>query len=180
MILYQSLAAFYAGDLNESLNRFQDAVKMWDGNGIADSSFRDPSDPQYLRYATYKLALLLYVSQKLNQTLPFSNQINQTIWNMQAYNGGIITNYLSTNIPLGVVNTETTALVVLADPAQTNQTTQTTTTTSSLMAPTWLVTISTYLETLIALAVILVILNLTLLVTLIRRRTRQASQPKAV
>ena len=169
MILYQSLAAFYAGHLNESLSRFQDVVKMWDGNGIADSSFRNPSDPQYLRYATYKLALLLYVSHKLNESLPFSYQINQTIWSMQAYNGGIITNYMSTNIPIGVVNTETTALVVLADPAPTNQTT---TTTSSFMAPTWLVTISTYLEILIALAVILVILNATVLVSFIRRRTR--------
>jgi hypothetical protein len=169
MILYQSLAAFYAGHLNESLSRFQDVVKMWDGNGIADSPFRNPSDPQYQRYAIYKLALLLYVAQKLNETLPFSNQIAQTIWSMQAYNGGIITNYVDTNIPIGVVNTETTALVVLANPPPINYTT---TTTSSSTPPTWLVTISIYLEMLIALAVILVILNVTVLVCFIRRRTR--------
>jgi len=87
---------------------------------------------------------------------------------MEAYNGGIITNYVDTSIPIGVVNTETTALVVLANPLFA----PITTTTTSSTAPTWLVTISTYLEILIALAVILVILNAMVLVSLIRRRTR--------
>jgi hypothetical protein len=170
MILYQSLATFYAGHLNESLSRFQDVVKMWDGNGIADSPFRNPSDPQYQRYATYKLALLLYVAQKLNETLPFKDQIAQTIWNMQAYNGGIITNYLDPNLPIGVVNSETTALVVLANPP--TQINVTATITSTSIAPTGSFTISTYLEIIIALAVIIVILNATVLASMIRRRVR--------
>jgi len=168
MILYQSLAEFNAGQLNESINRFQDVVKMWDGNGIADSPFRNPSDPQYLRYATYKLALLLYISHKLDESLPFSSQMAQTIWRMQAYNGGIITNYVDTNIPIGMVNTETTALVVLANPLFAPITTATT----SPTAPTWLVTISTYLEILVVLTVVILAVNVSLLIILTRRRTR--------
>jgi hypothetical protein len=61
----------------------------------------------------YGIALLLYVARKLNETLPFSSQMAQRIWSMQAYNGGIITNYVGTNMPLGVVNTYLEMLVVL-------------------------------------------------------------------
>jgi len=172
LILYESLGALVSGNVTEALNRFHDVVNMWDGYGIADASYRNPIDAQYLRYVTYKLALLLIVAGKLNQTgsLPFHNQIVDTIWKMQAYNGGIITNYLGSAIPHGVANTETTALVVLANPLPINQTTSTTTSTS--IAPPWLVTISMSLEVLIALVGALVILNVIVVVSLIRRRPR--------
>jgi hypothetical protein len=158
MILYQSLAAYYLGNSTDARNRFQAVVSMWDGNGIADSPFRNPSDPQYQRYATYKLALLLYVSQKLNETLPFSTQMAQTIWSMQAYNGGIITNYVGTNIPIGVVNTETTALVVLANPLK-----------IPLSPPPH--PEPPYMQILVALVGTVLVLNTLILVSIVRKRS---------
>jgi hypothetical protein len=171
MILYQSIAAFYSGSLTDARNLFQDVVMMWDGHGIADSPYRNPSDPQYQRYATYKLALLLYVAEKLNATnsLPFLNQISDTIWSMQAYNGGIITNYMEPNLPIGVVNTETTALVVLANPPIP---TTTTTTIFTTVVPLWAVTLSEYMAAVVALIAILLVLNVATLAFVIRKRRR--------
>jgi len=162
MILYQSLAELYAGNLNQSISRFREVVAMWDEHGIADSPYTNPDDPQYLRYATYKLALLLYVAQKLNETAKLSiwNQTVDTIWHMQAYNGGIITNYMDSQLPIGVVNAETTALVVLANPRIRE---------NEHMPPTR--SELPYLQILVALVLVVIALNATILIRLLRRQT---------
>ena len=157
-LLYESLSAFHAGNLTNARARFREAVEFWDGRGLADNSFLNPSDTQYLRYTTYKLALLLYVAEKLQEELSFWNQAVETIWRMQTYNGGMVTNYVGQDAPIGGANTETTAIVVLADPTL-RETEKTWPSFSEL----------SYVQVLVGLVSIVLTLNVLVLVRIARR-----------
>jgi hypothetical protein len=158
-LLYESLSAFHDGNLTHALARFREAARFWDGRGLADNSFLNPSDAQYLRYTTYKVALLLYVAEKLQEELQFWNQAVETIWRMQTYNGGTVTNYVGQDAPIGGANTETTAIVVLADPTH-RQTEKTWPSFSEL----------SYVQVLVGLVSIVLALNVLILVRIARRR----------
>lgn len=82
---------------------------MWDGVGI-----RDRVTLAHNHYATYKLALLLIATKAAKVTLPFAMEAERRIWQMQAGNGGITTDYDGQGNPVGTQNAETTALVMLA------------------------------------------------------------------
>jgi hypothetical protein len=170
-LLYESLAAFYDGNLTYARSRFRDAVRLWDGTGLADNSFTNPGDPQYQRYATYKLALLLYVAEKLQEALPFWNQAVETIWRMQAYNGGIITNYGKQTTPIGGANTETTAIALLANPTIRETTTTDRTQTKSPSEP-------PYMQAIVVLVLIALVLDVLILAYLFRRRTGPLANPR--
>ncbi len=85
------------------------AAAMWDGVGI-----RDRATVHLNRYATYKLALLLMAARSVRARLPFAAEVEHRLWQLQAMNGGITTDYDEKGRPIGTQNAETTALTLLA------------------------------------------------------------------
>ena len=91
----------------QALDYFNKAAAMWDGKGIKDAAFEP------FKYATYKLALLLYAERILGQSLSFHDTAESIIWQMQnSTNYGIQTNYDESFTPIGDVNVETTSMVI--------------------------------------------------------------------
>jgi hypothetical protein len=112
LLLYAALSSHWQGKEREALELFNIAKNMWDGVGIHDSAAEAES-----RYATYKLALLLYTSRVLGQKLPFEEELIATILRMQdEETGGIITDYRPNGQPAenADANTETTAITIIA------------------------------------------------------------------
>ncbi len=85
------------------------AAAMWDGIGIVDKATQNLN-----RYATYKLALLLWAAREAKVVLPFMSELERRLWQMQHDNGGITTDYDRKCDPVGTQNAETTAFVLLA------------------------------------------------------------------
>ncbi|GEM_PF-1964411 len=112
LLLYAALSSHWQGKEMEALELFNIAKNMWDGVGIHDSAAEAES-----RYATYKLALLLYTSRVLGQKLPFEEELIATILRMQdEETGGTITDYHPNGQPAenADANTETTAITIIA------------------------------------------------------------------
>jgi len=61
---------------------------------------------------------LLFTSKVLGEELDYERELSAKIWECQHTNGGIITHYLSdgTPDPKADANSETTSLVLLAEP----------------------------------------------------------------
>jgi len=111
LLLYASLSRYNEGNSTGARYYFQKASGMWDGKGLADKEFRQSG-----RYTTFKLALLLYVSKRLGE--PFEAELEEQIWERQhPVLGGFVTHYHPNGTNLGDVNTETTSLVIISDPA---------------------------------------------------------------
>jgi tetratricopeptide (TPR) repeat protein len=109
-LLYASLSYHYQGNDTAALDCFTKAKDMWDGKGIWDVVTR-----AHREYVTYKLALLLYVSKRLNIKLPFEDELMERIWKQQdPSTGGIRTEYLLDGTVKGDTNTETTSIVIIA------------------------------------------------------------------
>jgi hypothetical protein len=66
------------------------------------------------RYATYKLALLLWAAREAKVVLPFASELERRLWQMQHDNGGITTDYDRKGNPVGTQNAETTAFILSA------------------------------------------------------------------
>ena len=112
LLLFASLSYHFQGNDTKAIELFNEAKQMWNFTslGIYDKAAKVDG-----KYATYKLALLLYVSKILEQPLEFEEQLISKMWSLQDPDtGGIITNYYFNGTPCGDVNTETTSLVVLA------------------------------------------------------------------
>jgi len=110
LLLYAALSKHWKGKNDEALTLFTMAKNMWDGVGIKDAAMKE-------KYATYKLALLLYTSRVLGQTLDFENELITTLFKMQDQEtGGIITEYYPNGEPAegADVNTETTSITIIA------------------------------------------------------------------
>jgi hypothetical protein len=82
---------------------------MWDGMGIVDKVTQ-----RLNRYATYKLALLLWAAREAKVVLPFASELERRLWQMQHDNGGITTDYDRKGNPVGTQNAETTAFILSA------------------------------------------------------------------
>lgn len=110
LLLYASLSRYYEGRKDESMDLYNSAVAMWDGVGLNDTATKTEG-----LYATYKLALLLYVTKVLDASLEFQDDIEQRIWAQQKESdGGIKTHYFADGNATGDPNTETTSLALLA------------------------------------------------------------------
>lgn len=86
---------------------------MWDGKGIADKPFSDPSSSTYHEYQTYKLGLLLYTSNVLGIPLDYESELLNRLAFQQAADGGFTTGYRIDLVPQGYTNTETTSIVLI-------------------------------------------------------------------
>jgi len=112
LLLYAALSKHWEGKEEEALELFNLAKNMWDGVGINDKATRADG-----KYATYKLALLLYASKVLSVKLEFEEELIEAIWRMQnGTTGGIITDYYPSGEPVDYAdtNTETTSITVIA------------------------------------------------------------------
>jgi len=109
-LLYMALSYHWQDNDTAAMQYFENATKMWDGTGINDTATKNDKI-----YATYKLALLLYVSEVLGRRLPFEYGLVMRIWSLQRESdGGIITNYFANGTSYGDANTETTSIVIIA------------------------------------------------------------------
>ena len=109
LLIYAALSENNRGNLALGLEYFDRAVKMWNGAGLFDLPTRLDGF-----YTTHKLALLLYASKVLNQTLPFRDALEDRIWQFQRDDGGIRSHYLGNLTSTREANTETASLVLLA------------------------------------------------------------------
>ena len=115
-LCYQALFEVFHGRLSQASNYLNQAVKLWDGRGLADRVYR-----QHGYYETYKLAVLYYTAKVLGrlESLSFREKLLTIIFRLQADNGGFYTRYIWGNegpkpLPGATTNSETTSLVIIA------------------------------------------------------------------
>ena len=109
-LLYMALSCFWQGNETGANLYFKNATATWDGTGISDNATKVDGT-----YATYKLALLLYMSKVLGRKLPFECELVKRMCTLQRESdGGIITNYYANGTREGDANTETTSIVIIA------------------------------------------------------------------
>ena len=92
----------------EARRHFDAAAAFWDGAG-----FKDRAAEHNGVYATYKLALYLIASDRLQVPAPHGEEVIRRLMSMQSPEGGWITDYKDGK-PVGLANVETTCLSLLA------------------------------------------------------------------
>lgn len=108
LLLFAS-CALAKSDREQSIVHFRAALQLWDGRG-----FRDRAVEHLGRYATFKLALASVAAQRLGRTAELPETLLEHLLNLQAKDGGWVTDYNSVADPVGKTNVETTSLAVLA------------------------------------------------------------------
>jgi hypothetical protein len=109
LLCYGALSAYNSGDYTLANYYFNQALQMWNGAGLWDSPTQQDGF-----YSVYKLALLMYTADKLNQTIPYRAQLEARIWQFQREDGGIRAFYLGNMTSNREANSETAGLVLLA------------------------------------------------------------------
>jgi hypothetical protein len=93
---------------SQALRDYEIGQKMYDGFGLKDLPYNQTG-----QYQTFKLALYVYASEALNQSV--NQSALSTLIRMQAPNGGFYTGYGPNYSTMGTsTNAETTSLAVLA------------------------------------------------------------------
>lgn len=109
LLCYGALSAYNTGDYALADYYFNQALQMWNGAGLWDW----PTEQDGF-YSIYKLALLMYAADKLNQTIPYRPELEARIWQFQREDGGIRAFYLGNMTSNREANSETAGLVLLA------------------------------------------------------------------
>jgi hypothetical protein len=107
LALYAALYHHNLGHTIKSRLLYNDAIKKFDGLGFADKA--QVADEHY---ATYKLALTVYVANLLQE--PVNEQILRALLDKQLSSGGFSALYNEAGQPVNDSNTETTAYALLA------------------------------------------------------------------
>lgn len=116
LLAFRGLSLINEENSSAAKTCYDKMMNMWDGYGFADA----PYNKTHI-YSTYKLALAIILRKSLNLKQPSEeNQMNNTIAICQKSDGGVITDYNKELEPVGLANTETTALVIIADPKISN------------------------------------------------------------
>lgn len=105
LALYGAFEAWNRGDADEAHRRYAEAMMLFDGIGFDDAA----TDTHY---ATYKLALALFVGKRLNETA--RPDLLAALLAKQDETGGFVTLYNRQGAPEGDANTETTSYALLA------------------------------------------------------------------
>lgn len=91
-------------------------MNFWDGYGFADAPFTDPNASEHGSYQTYKVALAIILRERLELPKPpVESTMEDILAACQQSDGGIATGYNKSLSTVGQENTETTALVVIAN-----------------------------------------------------------------
>jgi len=113
ILLYAALGFYnqpaHVRQLDKALYYFGRARDMWNEAGLYDRPARLDG-----YYTTHKLALLLFCSLVLNETLPFRSTLDDRIWRFQRGDGGIRSHYRGNLTSDREANTETASLVLIA------------------------------------------------------------------
>jgi hypothetical protein len=109
LLIYGALSAHNASNDPLAVYYFNRALDLWNEAGLWDSATRIDGF-----YATYKLALLMYAADVLNQAIPFRDELEARIWQFQREDGGIRSLYLDNLTSDSGANSETAGLVLLA------------------------------------------------------------------
>jgi hypothetical protein len=115
LLAFRGLSLIKEGDSSAAKTCYDKMMNMSDGYGFADTAFEKDETKTY---QTYKLALSMILGKALGLLNPvIENNMTEIIKICQQENGGIITGYYQ-NLQTGghLANTETTALVIIADP----------------------------------------------------------------
>jgi hypothetical protein len=134
LLAFRGLSLIKEGDSSAAKTCYDKMMNMSDGYGFADTAFEKDETKTY---QTYKLALSMILRKALGLPKPaIENNMTEIIKICQQENGGIITGYYQ-NLQTGghLANTETTALVIIADP-KISTTSSTPTPTSPTPTPT--------------------------------------------
>ncbi len=110
LALYAALDAHNEEDDEEAVRRYRQALQMFDGVGFADKAYKSKDGHGF--YATYKLALALFVAAAIGE--PPDKTILDALLSKQAPSGGFTTLYDDAGTPQGDTNTETTSHALLA------------------------------------------------------------------
>ena len=102
-----ALNYYNQGKTSEAIEIFQNTLAQFDGIGFKDKAFNN-------QYETYKIALAIYSAHKMDIELINEVDLLNILLSMQSENGGFYTHYLDRTHPVGDMNTETTALSLLA------------------------------------------------------------------
>lgn len=113
-LLYGALHAHQQNRKEDALQFYEAALHQFDGTGFDDLAARGgDKDGPIVHYATYKLALALYVGVSLGQ--PLRTDILEALLQKQAPAGGFYTLYTPDGTRTSDdINTETTAYALLA------------------------------------------------------------------
>ncbi|PIU58596.1 hypothetical protein COS86_08630 [Candidatus Bathyarchaeota archaeon CG07_land_8_20_14_0_80_47_9] len=110
LLLYAALSYHWQGNDSDALGYYSNATKMWNETGIG---LQDKAADE--TYNTYKLALLLYTSKVLGESLAFESELVDRIFSQQRESdGGLVTNYFANGTLDGDANTETTSISIIA------------------------------------------------------------------
>jgi hypothetical protein len=110
LLAFRGLSLIKEGDSSAAKTCYDKMMNMSDGHGFADAAYNKTHI-----YSTYKLALAIKLRKALDLPKPtVENQMADIIQTCQKTDGGVITDYNKELEPIGLANTETTALVIIA------------------------------------------------------------------
>jgi hypothetical protein len=110
-LAWMGLSFLIKDNYSEALTFYNQMMSMWNGTGFHDARY---GELKY--YETFKLGLAIYFRKALNLTKPSAEtEMEQIIEKCQKDDGGICVNYNDSLDTWGNPNTETTALVGLAN-----------------------------------------------------------------
>jgi hypothetical protein len=90
-------------------NYFFRALDMWNGIGLFDKPTRLDGF-----YSTYKLALLLYTSRLIEESISYRWDLERILWSFQREDGGVRSHYLGDLTSEREANSETASLILIA------------------------------------------------------------------
>jgi len=109
LLCYASISERNTGHKEMAKNYFFRALDMWNGIGIFDKPTRMDGF-----YSTYKLALLLYTSRLIGESISYRLRLEEILWSFQREDGGVRSHYLGNLTSKREANSETASLILIA------------------------------------------------------------------
>jgi hypothetical protein len=109
LLCYASVSEWNAGHREMAKNYFFRASDMWNGIGLFDKPTRLDGF-----YSTYKLALLLYTSRLIEESVAYRWDLERILWSFKREDGGVRSHYLGDLTSEREANTETASLILIA------------------------------------------------------------------
>jgi len=109
LLCYASVSEWNVGHGQMAKNYFFRALDMWNGVGLFDKPTRLDGF-----YSTYKLALLLYTSRLIEESIAYRLELERILWSFQREDGGVRSHYLGNLTSKREANAETASLILIA------------------------------------------------------------------
>lgn len=109
LLCYASVSEWNAGHREMAKNYFLRALDLWNGIGLFDKPTRLDGF-----YSTYKLALLLYASRLIGESIAYRLKLEEILWSFQREDGGVRSHYLGNLTSRREANSETASIILIA------------------------------------------------------------------